>query len=114
MRRLLSIGLTFVSVSAFAQGRPCTEPEYLFLKSASLPEMRDAYCSLELRAESNDRDRKITKEAIQEKQEMHLDASKERGNEMGELRAVTSCKVAASAVAGAIERRFKSKPPSCS
>jgi hypothetical protein len=114
MKRLLLIGLALVSAGAFAQGRPCNEPEYLFIKSASKPELRDSYCSLQLRAQSNEKDRQITHEAIEKKRELHLDASVERDNELGELRAATSCKVAASAVAGALERRFKSKPPSCS
>jgi hypothetical protein len=114
MKRLLSIGLAFVSCGVMAQGNPCKEPEYLFIKSASKAEMRDEYCSLTRRAESNDAMRRITRESIQRKHELRLETSADREEEMSELKAATSCKVAAGAIADALSRRFKSKPPSCS
>lgn len=114
MKRILAICLTMTSAEVLAEGSPCKEPEYLFTKSASKAEMRDEYCSLTRRAESNDKMRQITRESIQKKHELHLDTAADREEEMSELKAATSCKVAAGAIADALSRRFKSKPPLCS
>jgi hypothetical protein len=113
MKRLLWIGLAFVSCGVMAQGNPCKEPEYLFIKSASKAEMRDEYCSLTRHAQSNDKSHQITQDSIARKRGKHLDTSNEREVSMSELKAATSCKVAAGAIADALSRRFKSKPPPC-
>lgn len=113
MKHPLWMGLVFVSCGAMAQGNPCKEPEYLFIKSASKAEMRDEYCSLTRRAQSNDHSHQITQDSIARKRELHLDTLSDRDLSMSELKAATSCKVAAGAIADALSRRFKSKPPSC-
>jgi hypothetical protein len=114
MKRLFGICLIFVSAGAVAQGNPCKEPEYLFIKSASKSELRDAYCSFEHKALSNEKSHRLTQEMIEKKHAMQLDTANDRETSMGELKARTSCRVAAGAVADALSRRFKSKPPSCS
>jgi hypothetical protein len=113
MKRLFGLWLVVLSAMAAAQDHPCQEPEYFFMKSASKPELRDAYCSLTQRAESNERSRQITQDGIKKKRELQLDTASDRDLEIREVRAATSCRVAAASVAGALERRFKSKPPSC-
>jgi hypothetical protein len=102
-----------MSVGALAQDRPCREPEYLFVQSASKAELNDEYCSLMRHADSNDRSRQITQDGIQKKRELQLDATTDRELELREVRAATSCRVAAASISGALSRRFKSKPPSC-
>ena len=114
MRILLGCWLLTLSVGALAQDHPCKDPEYLFIKSASKAELRAEYCSLVAHADSNDRSREITQEGIQNKKTLRLDTSGDRELELKELRAAASCRHAAGSVAIALERRFKSKPPSCS
>jgi len=114
MKRLLWISLAFVAAGASAQGRPCAEPEYAFVRDATKPEIRSEYCTLVRRAESNEHDRESTQITIKQKRDLHLDTATDRERELNELKAANSCRGAAATLAVALERRFKSKTPSCS
>lgn len=109
--RLFPVVLFFTSAAVMAQGSPCAEPEYAFTTKASKTELRDKYCYFVRRAKSNDSSHRITQEAIQKKGDLGLSATRDREVSMDELKAAGSCRVAAGAVADALSRRFKSKPP---
>lgn len=114
MKHLLLISLLTVTRFAVADVKPCQESEYYYLANASKPELLDQYCSLRRRAASNNSDRENVQITIKEKREAKLDASPDLDRVLEFTKAARSCRAAAESVAGALSRRFKSKPPSCS
>jgi len=111
MKRTFLLLAMLVAASAGAEGLPCSEPQYAFLKDASKDELKYEYCRLTRKALSNERSHKNTLQMIEEKKSLHLYDPKDRGKSMSELQAAGTCKVAAGAVSDALARRFKSKSP---
>jgi hypothetical protein len=111
MKRLFALLTILAAGSAIAEGFPCSEVQYAFLKDASKDELREEYCRLTRKALSNEKSYQSTGQAIEEKRTLQLDTSKDRDMAMAELRASHTCKVAAGAISDALSRRFKSKPP---
>lgn len=111
MKRTFVLLALLMAGGAGAEGFPCSEPQYAFLKGASKAEMQEEYCRLTRKALSNERSHKNTLQMIEEKKSLQLYDPKDRGKSMSELQAAGTCKVAAGAVSDALARRFKSKSP---
>lgn len=110
MKRLLGLMAMLVVGGAAAEGFPCPEPQYAFLKDAGKDELRYEYCRLTRKALSNERAHRHTREMIEEKKALELYESKDGDKALSELQAAGTCKVAAGAVADALAKRFKQKP----
>lgn len=108
--------IMLVAVLCLASGRglaamPCDKPEYLQLKSADKAELQQEFCSATRKHSLNLKLQSGTRETISEMRSIGADASKYAARSEEELEAALSCSQAAAHFAGALERRFKSKPP---
>lgn len=112
MQRLIfAAALGLASGSAFAFGMPCDKPEYMQLKSADKSELQQEFCRTTRMHDMNLRLRKSTETGISELRAMGADVSKHLAASEQELKDALSFSRAAAEYAGAIQRRFKSKPP---
>ena len=112
MQRLIfSAALGLASGSAFAFGMPCDKPEYLQLKSADKSELQQEFCRATRLHDLNMRLRQTNEIAVAELGKIGADTSKQAAAGEEKLQAALSCSRAAGEYAGALERRFKSKPP---
>jgi len=111
MKRTFVLVAMLVAGSAGAEGFPCSEPQYAFLKEASKAEMQEEYCRLTRKAISNRASFKSTQQMIDEKRSLKLYSPKDSEMGMQELSAAHTCEVAAGGVSDALFRRFKTKPP---
>lgn len=111
MKRLFALLTILAAGSAIAEGFPCSEVQYAFLKDASKDELREEYCRLTRKALSNQKSYQLTLEMIEEKKALQLSEPKDREKSLSEIKAAGTCRVSAGAVSDALYRRFKSKPP---
>jgi len=112
MQRLIfAAALGLASGSALAFGMPCDKPEYLQLKSADKSELQQEFCSATRKHSLNMKLRDGNEEGISRLRAIGADVSKHVKQSQDDLDAAQSCTRAAAAFAGALERRFKSKPP---
>jgi hypothetical protein len=112
MKRLALIGMLALAQSAVASvASPCSEPEYLQLKTASKSELREEYCIATRRAQSEDRMHQIVQDGIAQKRAIPVDTSENEKESMEYLKSAGSCRVRAAKFQVALSKRFKSKPP---
>lgn len=109
-RFILAAALCLASGAGLA-AMPCDKPEYLQLKSADKAELQQEFCSATRKHDLNLRLRKNTEVTKSELAKIGADNSKYVTESSERLDAAQSCSRAAAAFAGALERRFKSKPP---
>lgn len=112
MQRLIlaaALGLASGSVLAFSMA--CDKPEYLQLKTADKAELQQEFCRATRTHHLNLKLNKSTQQTISELRSIGADASKQIAQSEEDLNAALSCSKAAAEYAGALQRRFKTKPP---
>ncbi len=110
-RLILATVLGLASGSALAFGITCDKPEYLQLKTADKAELQQEFCSRTRMYHLNLKLQKTTRQGISNLQSIGADASKQIAQSEEDLDAALSCSKAAAEYAGALQRRFKTKPP---
>lgn len=111
MQRIILAAALCLASGAGLAAMPCDKPEYLQLKSADKAELQQEFCRTTRMHDLNLRLEKNTQNAISEQAKIGADTSKNLAESQDWLKAATSCSRAAAEFAGALERRFKSKPP---
>lgn len=111
MQRFILAATLCLASGAGLAAMPCDKPEYLQLKSADKAELQQEFCRTTRMHDLNLRLRQTNQAAISELKKIGADASKQVADSEAKLQAAGSCSKAAAEFAGAIERRFKSKPP---
>lgn len=112
MRRIiLAAALILASGSGLAFQITCDRPEYLQLKTADKAELQQEFCSRTRMHSLNMRQRQISETTISELRAMGADVSKNVARSEADMAAALSCSKAAAEYAGALERRFKLRPP---
>ena len=110
-RLILAAVLGLASGSVLAFEMTCDRPEYLQLKTADKAELQQEFCRTTRMHHLNLRLHKSTQQAISELRSIGADTSKKLAQAEADLDAALSCSKAAGEYAGALQRRFKSKPP---
>ena len=110
-RLILAAVLGLASGSALAFEMTCDRPEYLQLKTADKAELQQEFCRATRTYHLNLKLNKSTQQAISELRSIGADASKKMAQSDADLSAALSCSKAAAEFAGALQRRFKTKPP---
>ena len=111
MQRIILAAALCLASGAGLAAMPCDKPEYLQLKSADKAELQQEFCRTTRMHDLNLRLRRNTQTAISEQAKIGADTSKNQAESEEWLAAAASCSRVAAEFAGAIERRFKSKPP---
>lgn len=111
MQRIILAAALCLASGAGLAAMPCDKPEYLQLKSADKAELQQEFCRTTRMHDLNLRLRQTNQAAISELKKIGADASKQVADSEARLQAAGSCSKAAAEFAGALERRFKSKPP---
>lgn len=111
MQRIILAAALCLASGAGLASMPCDKPEYLQLKSADKAELQQEFCRTTRMHDLNLRLRKNTEETKSELAKMGADYSKYVTESNERLEASQGCSRAAAEYAGALERRFKSKPP---
>lgn len=108
---IMAAALSLASGPGLAASITCDKPEYLQLKTADKAELRQEFCRTTRMNDLNMRLRQGTETEVSELRRMGADATEAVNRSAAELSAAESCSKAAAEYAGALERRFKSKPP---
>ncbi|MDN4061653.1 hypothetical protein QPK31_25865 [Massilia sp. YIM B02769] len=110
-RLILAAALGLASGSALAFDIACDRPEYLQLKTADKAELQQEFCRTTRAHLLNIDLHRETQSTISKLRSIGADTSKQTAQAEQDLTAALSCSKAAAEYAGALERRFKSKPP---
>ncbi|MDY0961734.1 hypothetical protein [Massilia sp. CFBP9026] len=111
MQRIILAAALCLASGAGQAAMPCDKPEYLQLKSADKAELQQEFCSATRKHSLNLKLRDGNEEGISRLRAIGADVSKHVKQSQDDLDAAQSCSKAAAQFAGALERRFKSKPP---
>lgn len=109
-RIILAAALSLMSACALAE-ITCDKPEYLQLKTADKAELQQEFCRSVRTHALNMKLHESTQVSISELRAMGADVTKYVEQGQQDLKAALSCSKAYSEYAGALERRFKMKPP---
>jgi len=112
MQRIILAAALCLASGAGLAAMPCDKPEYLQLKSADKAELQQEFCSATRKHSLNLKLQEGTRQTISELRSIGADVTKHVAQSDDDLEAALSCSKAAAEFAGALERRFKSKPPS--
>lgn len=111
MQRIILAAALCLASGAGLAAMPCDKPEYLQLKSADKAELQQEFCSATRKHSLNLKLQDGTRQTISELRSIGADVTKHTAQSDEDLKAALSCSKAAAEFAGALERRFKSKPP---
>jgi len=110
MKRTFVLLAMLVAGSAGAEGFPCSEPQYAFLKDATQDELKYEFCRATRQGLSNRNSFQSTEQMIAEKKSLNVYSPEDREKQKLELKAAHSCEAAARSISATLARRFKTSP----